>query len=64
MLSSVKNKLNRFIQVDKFAIGGNEKGKQGRSSSIKKVKIVLGCEIVEKKVGTTFENAYSEVIEN
>ena len=64
MLSSGNNKLNGLVQVDEFAIGGKEKGKQGRSSSSKKVKVVLGCEIVEKKDGTTLGNAYAKVIQN
>jgi len=64
MFSSGKNKLNGNVCVDEFAVGGKEKGKQGRSSSSKKTKVVLGCEIVRHKGKLTLGNAYAQVIQN
>lgn len=64
MFSSGKHKLKLNVHVDEFAVGGKEKGKQGRSSSSKKVKVILGCEVVEHKGKQTLGNAYAQVIEN
>ena len=64
MFSSGKNKLKGYVQVDEFAVGGKEKGKQGRSSTSKKVKVILGCEVVKYKGKITLGNAYAKVIEN
>jgi hypothetical protein len=50
--------------VNEFAEGGKEKGKQGRSSSSKKTKVVLGCEVVRHKGKLTLGNAYAQVIQN
>lgn len=64
MKSSGNHKLLRNVHVDEFAVGGKEKGKQGRSSTSKKTKIVLACEIVEHKGKMTLGNVYAQVIEN
>lgn len=65
MISSGKNKLKGSVFVDEFAVGGKEKNKQGRSSSSKKVKVVLACEVVTNKKGKiTLGNAYAQVIED
>ncbi len=65
MFSSGNNLLQNEVHVDEFAVGGKEKKKQGRSSSSKKVKVVLACEIVINKKGKkTLGNAYAQVIEN
>lgn len=64
MFSSGKNLLKGKVHVDEFAVGGKEKGKQGRSSSSKKVKVVLACEVVKYKGKMTLGNAYANVIEN
>lgn len=64
MFSSGKNKLRGHVQIDEFAIGGKEKGKQGRSSTSKKVKVVLGCEVVKSRGKITLGNAYAKVINN
>lgn len=47
MFSSGKYKLKKNVHVDEFAVGGKEKGKQGRSATSKKVKVILGCEVVK-----------------
>jgi hypothetical protein len=49
MFNSGNNKLKGIFCVDEFALGGKEKGKQGRSSTSKKTKVVLGCEVVRHK---------------
>jgi transposase-like protein len=64
MFSSGNNKLKGKVFVDEFSVGGKEKGKQGRSSSSKKVKVILGCEVVKYKGKTTLGNAYAQVIGN
>jgi transposase-like protein len=64
MFSSGNNKLKGNVCVDEFAVGGKEKGKQGRSSTSKKTKVVLGCEIVRHKGILTLGNAYAQVIQN
>lgn len=64
MFSSGRHKLKKNVHVDEFAVGGKEKGKQGRSSTSKKVKVVLGCEVVKHKGKTTLGNAYAKVIED
>lgn len=64
MFSSGKHKLKLNVQVDEFAVGGKEKGKQGRSSTSKKVKVILGCEVVKHKGKQTLGNAYAQVIED
>jgi transposase-like protein len=64
MQSSGKHKLTKNVHVDEFAVGGKEKGKQGRSSTSKKTKVVLACEIVEHKGKMTLGNAYAQVIDN
>lgn len=64
MFSSGKNKLQGNVSIDEFAVGGKEKGKQGRSSTSKKTKVVLGCEVVKHKGKFTLGNAYAQVIEN
>jgi len=64
MFSSGNNKLKGNVCVDEFAVGGKEKGKQGRSSTSKKTKVVLGCEIVRHKGKLTLGNAYAQVIQN
>lgn len=65
MVSSGKNKLKGSVFVDEFAVGGKEKNKQGRSSSSKKVKVVLACEVVVNKKGEiTLGNGYAQVIED
>lgn len=64
MFSSGKNKLRGNVCVDEFAVGGKEKGKQGRSSTSKKTKVVLGCEVVRHKGKLTLGNAYAQVIQN
>lgn len=63
MFSSGKHKLKKNVHVDEFAVGGKEKGKQGRSSTSKKVKVILGCEVVTHKGKQTLGNAYAKVIE-
>lgn len=63
MFSSGKHKLKKNVYVDEFAVGGKEKGKQGRSSTSKKVKIILGCEVVKHKGKQTLGNAYAKVID-
>ena len=65
MISSGKHKLKGSVFVDEFAVGGKEKNKQGRSSSSKKVKVVLACEVVTNKKGKiTLGNGYAQVIED
>jgi transposase-like protein len=65
MISSGKNKLKKNVNVDEFVVGGKEAGKQGRSSTSKKVKIIVGCEVVTDKKGKkTLGNAYAQVIED
>ena len=64
MFSSGKNKLKKKVHVDEFAVGGKEKGKQGRSLTSKKVKIILACEVIKYKGKMTLGNAYAEVVEN
>jgi len=64
MFSSGKNKLSKNVHVDEFAVGGKEKGKQGRSLTSKKVKVILGCEVVKHKGKNTLGNAYAQVIKN
>jgi len=64
MFSSGRHKLSKNVQVDEFAVGGKEKGKQGRSSTSKKVKVILGCEVVKHKGKNTIGNAYAKVIED
>jgi transposase-like protein len=64
MFSSGKNKLKGNVCVDEFAVGGKEKGKQGRSSTSNKTKVVLGCEVVRHKGKLTLGNAYAQVIQN
>lgn len=43
-LSDVSEKLHGLVEVDEFEIGGKEEGKQGRSKSDKKVRVVLMVE--------------------
>lgn len=64
MLSSGKNKLVKDVYVDEFAVGGKETGKQGRSATSKKVKVILGCEVIYHKGKNTLGNAYAQVIED
>lgn len=64
MFSSGNHKLKNRVHVDEFTVGGKEKGKQGRSSTSKKVKVVLGCEVVKHKGKNTLGNAYAQVIED
>lgn len=64
MFSSGKNKLKGKVHVDEFAVGGKEKGKQGRSSTSKKTKVILACEVIKYKGKMTLGNAYGKVIEN
>ncbi|MCR6641166.1 MAG: IS1595 family transposase [Sporocytophaga sp.] len=60
MKSSGKYKLSGIVHVDEFAIGMPEKDKPGRSNG-KKVKIILGVEIIkEDKVG----RVYAKVIKD
>jgi len=64
MFSSGKHLLQNQVHVDEFAVGGKGKKKQGRSSTSKKVKVVLACEVVPHKRGKklTLGNAYAQVI--
>jgi transposase-like protein len=64
MFSSGKNKLKGKVHVDEFAVGGKEQGKQGRSATSKKTKVILACEVVKYKGKMTLGNAYGKVIEN
>jgi len=64
MFSSGKNLLKNEVHVDEFAVGGKEKNKQGRSSTSKKVKVALACEVITHKGKKTIGNAYAQVIEN
>lgn len=64
MYSSGKHKLKANVHVDEFSVGGKEKGKQGRCSTSKKVKVILGCEVVKHKGKNTLGNAYAQVIED
>jgi transposase-like protein len=64
MFSSGKNKLKGKVHVDEFAVGGKEKGKQGRSGSSKKTKVILACEVIKYKGKMTLGNAYAKVIDN
>lgn len=59
MSSSLKYPLTGTIHVDEFIVGGEEKGKKGRSKGLKKL-IVLAVEVLENGVG----RAYAEVIEH
>lgn len=59
MASSLQHPLTGTIHVDEFLIGGEEKGKKGRSKGLKKL-IVLAVEVLENGVG----RAYAEVIEH
>lgn len=65
MFSSGRTLLKNEVYVDEFAVGGKEKKKQGRSSTSKKTKVVLACEVVVNKKGKrTLGNAYAQVIDN
>lgn len=64
MFSSGKNQLKGKVHVDEFVVGGKEKGKRGRSSTSKKVKVLLACEVIKYKGKMTLGNAYATVIEN
>lgn len=64
MFSSDTHKLKNLLQVDEFTVGGKEKGIQGINSTSKKVKVVLGCEIVKHKGKNTLGNPYAQVIED
>lgn len=59
MASSLQHPLTGTIHIDEFVIGGEEKGKKGRSKGSKKL-IVLAVEVMDKGVG----RAYAEVIEH
>ena len=58
--SSKTNPLTGEVHVDEFEIGTPQKGEQGRSNSLKKMRVVIATEIRGKKVG----NAYAQVIED
>jgi len=63
--SSKKNPLTGVVHVDEFEIGTPEKGKQGRSKTDKKVRLVVATEIrvSKKRAGhSTIGNAYAKVI--
>jgi hypothetical protein len=59
MQSSKTNPLKGIVHVDEFEIGTPKKGKQGRSATDEKSRVVIAVEILgEGKVG----NAYAQVI--
>jgi transposase-like protein len=59
MQSSKQHPISGTVQVDEFYIGGEEKGKRGRSLGDKKL-VVVALEIVEGGVG----RAYAQCISN
>lgn len=63
--SSKKNPLTGVVHVDEFEIGTPEKGRQGRSKSEKKVRLVIATEIRASKSRPghlTIGNAYAKII--
>lgn len=56
--SSKRHPLTGEVHIDEFEIGGPQQGKPGRSSSDKKVRVVIAVEIRKGKIG----NAYAKVI--
>ena len=48
MKSSEQDPMDGNVQVDEFTVGGKEEGKQGRSYSTKKKKIIASVELTEK----------------
>lgn len=63
--SSKENPLTGLVHVDEFEIGTPEKGKQGRSKTDKKIRLVLATEIRKSKSRgghSTIGNAYVKII--
>ena len=60
MKSSKNHPLTKEVHVDEFEIGGPQKGKPGRSTTDKKVRVVIAVEIRNGKAG----NAYANVIQD
>jgi len=63
--SSKENPLTGVVHVDEFEIGTPEKGKQGRSKTDKKVRLVIATEIRKSKKRprhSTIGNAYVKII--
>ena len=48
MKSSEQDPMNGNVQVDEFTVGGKEEGKQGRSYSTKKKKIIASVELTQE----------------
>lgn len=64
MKSSGKHLLKGEVHVDEIVSGGKEKGKPGRNNDSKKMKLIIGCEIVRARKGKrTLGNAYAQLIE-
>ena len=66
MSSSGQFPLEGKVHIDEFMYGGKEIGKQGRSSSSKKLKICLAMELVERENDekAIIGRAYAISIEN
>ena len=61
MESSSQYPMEGKVNVDEFVVGGQEKGKQGRSYNTKKVKAVIAVEVTDKR---KIKRAYIKKIDN
>ena len=61
MESSKQYPMEGKVNVDEFVVGGQEKGKRGRSYNTKKVKAVIAVELTDKR---KIKRAYIKEIDN